>query len=219
MLVLSRRDVESLLDLEALVAAVAAAMAALSTGRASVPPRVAAVVERSGGLLGAMPACLPGADVLEAKLVSLFPGKAGTAFPTHQAAIVSSDPSTGAPVASMDAEYITEVRTAAGSARLLAREDARVLAVLATGVQARAHARRCQGSGRSRKSGWPDGTVPRPRRSPNAWRPSWDGPVRVASSYEKAMDGADITCACTHSSSPVVRRGAVALGMHITSGA
>src|SRR6266567_3311284 len=98
----------------------------------------------AGGLLGSMPAYLPGAEVLETKLVSLFPGNAGTALPTHQAVIVCFDPATGSPAALMDAEYITEVRTVAGSAlstRLLAREDSRVLAILGTGVQARAHAR------------------------------------------------------------------------------
>ena len=43
MLVLSRADVEAVLDLDALVEAVATAMVDLSLGRASVPPRVAAL--------------------------------------------------------------------------------------------------------------------------------------------------------------------------------
>jgi ornithine cyclodeaminase len=219
-LVLSRSDVEALLDLDALVDALGSAMAELSAGAASVPPRVAALVERAGGLLAAMPAFLPGADVLEAKLVSLFPGNAGTVLPTHQAVLVCFDPSTGSPTALMDAEYITEVRTAAGSAlsaRLLAREDAGVLAVLGTGVQARAHAR----------------AIPRVRRIEQIRLAGRDAakvsafaeglsetvavPVRACSSPEEAMDGADIVAACTHSPEPVVRRGAVRSGMHISS--
>ena len=44
MLVLSHSDVESLVDLDRLVDAVAAAMEDLSAGRASMPPRVAASV-------------------------------------------------------------------------------------------------------------------------------------------------------------------------------
>src|SRR6266567_3431316 len=113
MLALSRSDVESLLDLDELVDAVASAMVELSAGRASVPPRVAAFVERSGGLLGAMPAYLPGAEVLETKLVSLFPGNAGTALPTHQAVIIVFDTESGEPLALLDGTSITTLRTAA----------------------------------------------------------------------------------------------------------
>ena len=54
------------------------------------------------------------------------------------------DPENGTPLALMDGTYITATRTAAGSAlatRLLAREDAEVLAILGTGVQAHSHAR------------------------------------------------------------------------------
>ena len=141
MLVLSREDVEALLDLDALVDALAEAFEDLSAGRASMPQRVAAF---SGhGLLGVMPAYLPSANLLETKLVTLFEGNAGTELPTHQAAIAVFDPERGALTALMDGTYITATRTAAGSAlssRLLAREDARVLAICGTGVQARTHA-------------------------------------------------------------------------------
>src|SRR2546427_8755591 len=117
-------------------------MADLSAGRASMPPRIAAVVPERDGLLAAMPAYLPSAGALTTKLVSLFPRN--TDRPTHQAVIVVFDPAHGTPVALMDGEAITAARTAAGSALatdLLARRDARVLAVIGTGVQARAHLR------------------------------------------------------------------------------
>src|SRR5436190_19282842 len=90
-----------------------------------------------------MPAYLPSANLLETKLVTLFEGNAGTSLPTHQAAIAVFDPQRGSITALMDGTYITATRTAAGSAlsaRLLARDDARVLAICGTGVQARAHA-------------------------------------------------------------------------------
>src|SRR2546428_5181566 len=114
----------------------------VASGRASLPPRIAAVLPEPDGLLAAMPAYLPSAGALTTKLVSLFPRN--TDRPTHQAVIVVFDPANGTPVALMDGEAITAARTAAGSALatdLLARRDARVLAVLGTGVQARAHLR------------------------------------------------------------------------------
>ena len=142
MLLLSRSEIERLLDLDALRDAVARAMVELSAGTASMPQRIAAVVPARDALLAAMPAYLPSAGALTTKLVSLFPRN--TDRPTHQAVIVVFDPDNGTPVAFMDGEAITAARTAAGSALatdLLARRDATVLAVVGTGVQARAHLR------------------------------------------------------------------------------
>jgi ornithine cyclodeaminase len=219
MLVLTRADVERLLDLDELRDSVARAMADLSAGRASVPPRIAASVPERDALLAAMPAYLPSAGALVTKLVSLFPRN--TDRPTHQAVIVAFDPESGTPVALMDGEAITAARTAAGSALatdLLARRDARVLAIVGTGVQARAHLY----------------AVPRVRefrevriagRDPEKARAladesrAWLGgaEVRAVGTYAEAETGADVVCAATHSPDPVVRREWLAPGTHITS--
>jgi ornithine cyclodeaminase/alanine dehydrogenase-like protein (mu-crystallin family) len=144
MLVLSRAEVRQLLDLDALIDALAPAMADLSAGRASVPDRIAALVPERDALLAAMPGYVPSLEALVSKLVSLFPRNAGSPTPTHQGLIAVFDPETGSPVALLDGTEITAVRTGACSAlsaRQLARQDAAVLAILGTGVQARSHAR------------------------------------------------------------------------------
>src|SRR5919204_2634072 len=140
MLVLTRHEVEELLDLDTLVDALAEAHRALSADRVSMPARGVALAERDG-LLGTMAAYVPGA-ALAVKLVTLFPHNRDRH--THQAAIMVFDHENGTPLALMDGTSITALRTAAGSAlatRLLARDGARVLAILGTGVQARSHAR------------------------------------------------------------------------------
>ena len=132
-LVLGRREIEALLDLDALIDALAPAMADLSAGRASVPPRIAARVEEHDGWLAAMPGHVPSSGALVTKLVSLFPRNGARGIPTHQAVIAVFDPETGTPAALLDGTYLTAMRTGAGSAlsvRLLAREDASVLAIL-----------------------------------------------------------------------------------------
>ena len=121
MLVLTRAQVEDLLDLDALMGALARAHEELSSGATSMPPRIAAMTAE--GLLGAMPAYLPSAG-LGCKLVTVFPHN--TDRPSHQAAIVLFDPENGSPIALMDGTYITATRTAAAAAlaaRLLARSS------------------------------------------------------------------------------------------------
>jgi alanine dehydrogenase len=211
MLILTQAEVRELLDLDALVDALAAAHVDLSAGRASMPPRIAAHVEVQDALLGAMPSYLPSAG-LACKLVTLFPRNRDRE--THQAIILAFDPDTGTPLALMDGTYITATRTAAGSAlatRLLAREDARVLAILGTGVQAHSHAR----------------ALPRVRSFQEV-RVAGRDPARVeafareiggvaAESYEQALRGADVVAATTHADQPVVRREWLAPGVHVNS--
>lgn len=220
MLVLSRKDIEALLDLDALVDAVAAAMADLSAGRASMPSRIAAMVSERDALLAAMPAYLPSTGALATKLVSLFPRN--TDRPTHQALIAVFDATDGTPLAVMDGAHITAARTAAGSAlsaRLLSRPESSTLAILGTGVQARAHAaalvrmrpvRAVRIAGR-------DPAKARRLAGTLAGELGERVEVTAVASWAEAMAGADIVCAATHSPDPVVQREYVAAGTHIAS--
>jgi ornithine cyclodeaminase len=210
MLFLSRAEVEDLLDLDDLVDALARAHASLSSGAVSMPPRIAAFAENDG-LLGVMPAYVPG-EALACKLVTLFPQNRDRH--THQAAIMVFDHENGTPLALVDGTYITAVRTAAGSAlatRLLARDDARVLALLGTGVQARSHAQalaRVRDFEEIRVAG----------RSPERVEELADEiGGRAVGSYEEALRGADVVAATTHATEPVVRREWLDKGVHVNS--
>ncbi|HJQ51347.1 MAG TPA: hypothetical protein VJ838_12615 [Gaiellaceae bacterium] len=193
MLVLSRNEVEELLDLDALLDALAAAHAELSAGQASLVPRMGAFAGETG-ILGAMPAYAPSSG-LGCKLVTLFPGNRDR--PTHQAMIALFEPGTGTPAALMDGTYITAMRTAAAAAlatRLLARPDARVLAILGTGVQSRSAQE----------------MFPRAREFAE---------VRVAGrgEFEDAVRGADVVHGTTASPEPVVRFDWLTPGAHVSS--
>jgi ornithine cyclodeaminase len=218
MLVLTRAEVASLLDPDELIDALAPAMVDLSSGAASVPPRIAARVPEADGLLGAMPGWLPSAGVLESKLVTLFPRN--TDVPTHQGLIVAFDPATGTPIALMDAEEITAQRTAAGSAlatRVLARRDAAVLAVLGTGVQAAAHLRfvtRVRAFDRVVVVGR---DLAKARDLAARATQELGRPVEPAPSFEEAQGLADVVCAATHTLEPIVRHGALRTGAHVNS--
>ena len=207
--VLSRADVEAALDPDALVDELATAFAALSAGRASMPPRGGVDVPGRGAVL-LMGAHVHGADALTAKLVSVFPGY----DPAHQATIVVFDAATGTPAALMDGDAITEMRTAAGSrlaTRLLAREDARVLAVIGTGVQGAAHLRAL-----AREREWAEVRV-WGRRAEAADRLAASGGAVVVASVEDAVKGATVVCVATAATEPVLRREWLAPGAHVNS--
>src|ERR1700730_2635131 len=140
LLYLSRSDVERLLDIDAMLEALAQALIIFSSGITSVPPRTAARIP-DVGLMGLMAGYVPGV-ALEVKLVSVFPGNHARGLPSHQALIALFDENDGAPLALMDGTYITAIRTggtAAVAARALARDDARVLAILGAGAQGGSH--------------------------------------------------------------------------------
>ena len=210
MIVLSQEEVRELLDLDELVDALAAAHVELSAGEASMPPRIAAFAQHDG-LLGVMPAYLPSAG-LACKLVTLFPQNRDRH--THQALICLFDEENGTPVALMDGTYITATRTAAGSAlanRLLAREDARVLAILGAGVQAHAHAKAL---GRVRE--FTEIRVASRDRA-NAEQLAAEIGGKAVASWEEALRGADVVAATTHSAEPIVRREWLSPGVHVNS--
>ena len=220
MLVVSRSDVESLLDLDELIDALAAAHADLSAGRASMPTRIAAAVPERDAILGAMPAYLPSAGALTTKLVSLFPQNEGSTLPTHQAVIVAFDPATGAPLALLDGTAITAARTGAAAAlsvRLLARADATTLALLGTGVQARSHARAFVRVRPFREIRVASRDVDRAATFAAELAAELGVAVHPTASYEDAVRDAHVVAAVTHSPDPVVRREWLATGAHVTS--
>jgi alanine dehydrogenase len=213
LLYLCRADVERLLDIDAMLEALAKALVIFSSGITSVPPRTAARVPDLG-LLGAMAGYVPGV-ALEIKLVSVFPGNHGRGIPSHQGLIALFDEEDGRPLAVMDGAYITAIRTggtAAVAARTLAREDVKVLAILGAGVQGGSHL----------------DTFTRVRDFDEIRVASRDGAkaaalaarnprARVASSFEEAVRGADVVACCTDAREPVLRREWLKPGAHVSS--
>ncbi len=212
LLFLSEAEVRRLLDLDALLAALERAFIELSAGRASVPPRIAAQVP-GAGFLGVMPGYLEG--VLETKLVSVFPGNHNKGLPSHQALIALFDDKTGTPVALMDGTHITAVRTGAASAvatKALAREEASTLAILGAGVQGRAHLQAV-----TRVRAFTEIRIASRNPAHAATLAAEHPRAKAVPSFEAAVRGADVVCACTDSPSPILARDWLKAGAHVTS--
>ena len=219
MLFLNRQQVESLLDPDQLIDALAPAMVDLSAGAVSMPSRIAAQVSDVDGLLGVMPAYVS-SSTLAAKLVAVFPRNADRGMHTHQALLTLFDADTGTPLAVIDGTAITAARTAAGSAlatRLLALPDADCLLIVGTGVQARSHARHI-----SRVRDLKEvRVVGRNKQKAEALAGEITAalglPASSGTSFRDAAAGAHIICATTHASEPVVYGAHLDPGTHINS--
>src|SRR5712692_3164332 len=137
---LDEEQVRKHLRMKELIPAMEKALVDFSAGKVVQPVRQVIPVDPPGGFYGMMPALTP--EGLGQKIVTFYPPNAKRGIPTHMALIILNDPQTGAPLAVMDGRLITEMRTAAVSAaatKLLAPKDAKVLAILGSGVQARSH--------------------------------------------------------------------------------
>jgi alanine dehydrogenase len=212
LLYLSQADVESLLDVDAMLEAIAKALILFSSGVTSVPPRTAA--RAPDGLMGVMAGYVPGV-ALEVKLVSVFPGNHGHGLPSHQALIALFDEKDGTPLALMDGTHITAIRTggtAAVATRALARQDSSVLAILGAGVQGGSHLdtfpqvrnfKEIRVASRDHAK-----AAALAARHPNA---------HVAASFEEAVRGADVVACCTDAREPVIRRAWLKPGAHVSS--
>jgi alanine dehydrogenase len=208
MLILDEAAVRGFLSMPALLPAMERALQALSAGMAAQPMRTMMPVAEHAGFLGSMPAFVGGQ--LGAKLVAFYPRNEGV--PTHHALIVLFEPTTGRPLAVMDGRLITEMRTGAVSAvaaRLLARADASVLAILGSGVQAQSHleAMRLVRSFREIR-------VWSPR---NAARFAASHGLRLTASAEEAVRGADVVVVATTSQTPVLRGEWLSPGTHVNA--
>jgi ornithine cyclodeaminase/alanine dehydrogenase-like protein (mu-crystallin family) len=139
-LAISETDVARVLTYEKLIPTMEKALAAFSSGRVIQPVRSMLTIEEGMRFLGIMP--VAASEGMGAKLVCFYPKNAGSDVPTHLTMIMLFEPETGQPLAFLEGRLITEMRTAATSAavtRYLAPQGSKVLALLGSGVQARAH--------------------------------------------------------------------------------
>lgn len=205
------QQVRAVLRMEDLIPAMEKALIDLSAGRVAQPVRQMLTVGSYGGHFGTMPAA--GEVSMGAKLVTFYPGNAARGLPTHLALILLFRPETGEPLAVMDGRLITEMRTAAVSAvatRALAAQDAKVLAILGSGVQARSHVEALR--------------LVREFEEIRVWSRTAEHAERFAAEVgarvmraEEAVRGADVVVTATSSMEPVLKGAWLKPGAHVNA--
>jgi Predicted ornithine cyclodeaminase, mu-crystallin homolog len=210
-LFLNEEQVRQHLHLADLIPAMEKALIDFSAGKVTQPVRSVIKVDPPGGFLGLMPALTP--DGLGLKAVTFYPSNAARGIPTHMATIFLVDPETGTPLAIMDGRLITEMRTAAVSAaatKLLASPDAKILAILGSGVQAHSHVEALR--------------LVRSFEEIRVWSPTNKHADQfakeiggIAVSAEEAVRGADIVVTATNSKAPVLKGSWLKDGCHVNA--
>ena len=236
LLVLSARDVHELLPYGECADLVAGALAALARGEVYQPLRTVMQPPGRGGpspqgLMALMPAIRAGRGgapdpdaAYGLKAICIFPGNPGLGKDAHQGVVLLSSPDTGEPQALINASALTEIRTAAASVvatRLLARPDASELAIIGTGVQARAHAialaQDYAARGRPLAGIRIAGRTPGRAAQVAAELSAAGVPAAACGSAAEAVAGAGVVVTATSSATPVLERSWLADGTHINA--
>lgn len=136
----SRQVVEEAITMSEAIELMKDAFRSLSSGEAVVPLRVNLPQPEQNAQTLFMPVYLPSAEAVGLKMVTIFRDNPGQNLPLIHGLMLVMDGTNGQPLALLDAEYLTALRTGAASGLAtdwLSRKDATVLAVFGTGAQAR----------------------------------------------------------------------------------
>jgi ornithine cyclodeaminase/alanine dehydrogenase-like protein (mu-crystallin family) len=244
-LVLSHRDVLAALPPPACAEAMAAVLAAHARGGSFMPLRSVMAPPGAAGFLGLMPGwrgpqpeggtgprgddppSTPGRGASSAndgaafalKAVCIVPSNPARGLDAHQGLVTLFDGETGQPTAILDASAVTEIRTAAVTAvatGALSRPDARTLAILGAGTQARAHLTALlpvRDFEQVRVYAPTEAHV----RALVGQAGDQDAEVSVAPSAQEAIRGADVVVTATSSREPVLRRDWLKPGAHVNA--
>jgi ornithine cyclodeaminase len=218
MKIIEKDEVRKLLTAENCVALMKKALIELETGESGQPPRLITCMPNSAKF-GFMPA-YAGKEYFGAKIIAAYAPNIGTEYPSHIGYIMLFESEHCTVKALVEAGTITEIRTGAVSAvatELLARKDAKSLALIGAGAQARSHTAAIRTV--RELSGI---TVYDIRRvSAEEYKreieSTYNIPVRICGSVEETVKDADIVCTLTPGKEPILFRSMIRPGTHINA--
>ncbi|MBN1777527.1 MAG: ornithine cyclodeaminase family protein [Clostridiales bacterium] len=217
MIILDERQVKERLSMPECIALMRQALIKLETGGAVQPLRSIMVLP-GDDLFGFMPAWMD--DCFGAKIVTGFHGNAGTGYPSHMGYVMVFDSAHGAPLGMADAGAVTELRTGAVSAiatDLLARKDAKTLAIIGCGVQGRSHLNAILCVRDIEQVSCYDINADAARAFSHGQSAEYGVNISVAPSVRDAVRNADIVCTVTPSKQAFLEAEWIVPGTHINA--
>ncbi len=219
-LILSQKEIRQLLPMGTCMELVKKALLTLGRDAGQNPLRQGMLFRDGSGLIGMMPGALDEPRTVGLKVVGVFHANHGTEFDSHQGIVMLQDPVNGLPLGIFDASEITAIRTAAASGvatQALAREDASVVALLGSGVQARTHLEAMCVARDIKEARVYSRTAERVRAFAEIESKRHGITVVAAASAREAVEGASIVCTATSSNDPVLFGEWLAPGCHINA--
>ena len=219
-LVLSREDIASVLEMDDVIDAVERAFVDFAKGRAKMPPRSIMDFPENDGWVGIMSAAIETAGSIGTKVVTVFKNNARKSMPTTMATILLNDASTGEPLAIMEAGLITAMRTGAASAiatKYLARKDSHVVGLFGAGIQAKYQ---LFGVSRVRKVGNVKQYTPtkaRQKKFAEEMEKEIGAKIQIVGNPKESVQNSDIVITATTSPTPVFNGKWVSDGTHINA--
>jgi ornithine cyclodeaminase len=196
------------------------ALSTLARGDAVLPIRTIVVYPDGSGAFAVMPAYLGTPRTVGAKVITIMPGNHGTAFDSHQGAVLLFDADNGSVTAILDGTPVTAIRTAAVSGvatRELARENASSLAIIGSGVQAYTHLQAMCAVRPIKTLRVYSRNQENCQQLVDVARDKFKLDASVAANGADAVRNAEIICTTTSSSEPVVFGEWLSPGAHINA--
>ena len=220
-LILNNLQIKEMLPMSECIELMADALAALARGEVFQPLRTIVRPPEARGLLGFMPAFRAGErGAFGMKAICVFSENPSKGKDAHQGAVMLFSRETGELLALMNASEITAIRTAAVSAvatRLLARADARQLAIIGAGVQARTHLTALAAVRSIERARIACRNIEHAKELAREMQPRFSFPIEPVQTNEEAVRGADLIVTATSSVEPVINRDWISPGAHINA--
>ena len=219
-MVLSEREIQSLIDVEELIRALERAHIQFSSGKAVMPVRMVVPVPEIKGRITSMPAYLSEDKALGMKVVTYFPENPRQGLPIILATVFLFSTESGKLLAVMDGTYITAIRTACISAvatRALANPETPVLGVLGAGVQARAQIRTLCAVRKIEEIKVYDVLEKSVQSLKEQLEPDLGIKIEAVKTPEQAVRNADLLVTVTTAKEPIIRVDWLKPGIHINA--
>jgi alanine dehydrogenase len=211
-LLLTHEDVLASVTMAQAIEAMEAAFLEEAGGEIILPPRTNMAV--TGGWLRVGPVAMPQSGWMGFKAMNLVAG-AGVRYQVHLYKIA-----TGELLAIMDAQHLTTLRTGATSAvatRLMARPGRHHVALLGSGMEARAQLEAMQAADRVASAAVFSPTEANRVALANDFRDRFGMDIRAVGTAEEAVAGAGLVLAAVKSKVPVLTGDWLRPGMHVNS--
>jgi len=214
--------ISQLVPMKEALAVVEKAFAEMEKGTARMPLREVVLLPKKKADCFFMPGYLEEAKSFGIKVSPYFPDNPEKhGLPASIPTMLLLDDETGIPLAIMDADLITAIRTGATcgiAAKYLARQDAKVVAMIGTGRQARTQLEAiCAVRGVERIKATSIDPSSQRLRFAEQMSEKLSVKVEIMDSAKEAVKGADVVLLATTAKQPVIEAGWIAEGAHVSS--